>query len=181
MKKIKLTDKTQRVLKAMQEGARVYFHPYIGRFNPRAYYNCERIGTCTREIKKLIKEGLVSEKRKTHSTWDILITDAGKEFECELPEPDDIWSVERAFRAVTVHKYKGFLKGSTFSNADGGTSRATDERSFYTDRESAFKRAISWQKNLLESAKRAVKTEERELERLEEHMQNPEKDKPGYL
>lgn len=39
MKESKLTEKVQRVLKALQEGKYAGYNPYMGRFNPHEYYN----------------------------------------------------------------------------------------------------------------------------------------------
>jgi len=78
---MKLTKKQMEVLKALNDGLRVSFHPYMGRFNPHAHYSAVRIGNCTPTVKALLKRGLVQkvEQAKYSEDHSIALTQAGKD------------------------------------------------------------------------------------------------------
>jgi hypothetical protein len=63
----KLSPLAQELYAAMQKGMVCYFKPYMGQFNPCAYYyrddNAKR---CTRQAQALLKAGLVE---RFDDTW----------------------------------------------------------------------------------------------------------------
>lgn len=72
---MKLTAKQQELLDAMKAGMEVMYHPYMGRFNPQAYYSAwtpsgysgpQVRGRCTVAAKGLLKAGLV---KKIKEDW----------------------------------------------------------------------------------------------------------------
>lgn len=76
---MKLTDKQLALLQAISEGRRCSFHPYMGRFNPRAYYSCPGIGSCTPTAKALLARKLVqrAEQEKYNQGHVLAITEEG--------------------------------------------------------------------------------------------------------
>ena len=180
MKEVKLSDREQRVLKAMQEGNRAMYFPCMGRFNPNEYYNVEKIGNCTREMRKLVKHGFVEEESKGIRGREISLTEKGKNFQCELKEAGNVWVVEFDWN-VEVNKYRGYIKGKTLQMESGGTAKEGNKRKFFNDRNKAFEYAIESQNSNINIAKGKVKWEEEKLKALEEHLKNPSKDNVGYL
>ncbi len=71
---MKLTDKQMELLRAIVAGKRCSFHPYMGRFNPRAYYSCATIGACTPSAKALLTRKLVAKaEQERYSESHVLI------------------------------------------------------------------------------------------------------------
>ena len=77
----KLTPKMVELLKAMRDGQRVYYAPYMGRFNPRAYYRCQAVGQCTKQVEALLARGLIrkANQERYSGRHDVELTDAGRE------------------------------------------------------------------------------------------------------
>lgn len=85
---MKLKPQQIELLKAMQGGARVLFHPYMGRFNPSDYYRCSGIGRCTPAVRVLVRRGLakISSKKEFSRDHEIVLTEAGKAWVVEADE-----------------------------------------------------------------------------------------------
>jgi hypothetical protein len=177
---MKLTQKEQRVIKALQDGKCATYFPYQGRFNPHRYYNVDGVGKCTREMDKLIKLGLVEMINKGLSNHKISLTEEGKKFQCELDEPYDVWVCEKTYKAF-IHRYKGFLKGSNLTLAKGGVVREQDNRKFFLDRGEAFAYALNQQKQAIRIAESKVKQENERILEILKHLEHPEHDTEGYL
>lgn len=177
---MKLNQREQSIIKAMQDGERCLYFPYSGRFNPNEYYHIGGIGKCTREIKKFIKNGLVSNIKKGFGDYVISLTDEGKNFVCDLEEPYDVWVVESGWD-LKVNKYSGFLNKSTLTLANGSTARETSDRKFFLNRDEAFDHAKSLQNSKIRIAKSKVVNEENTLQELQNQYTNPDLDKAGYL
>lgn len=177
---MKLSQREQIVLKAMQDGKRCIYMPYAGRFNPSAYYTIGNIGKCTREITKLIKLRLVGHETLGFNKDNIFLTHEGETFKVELEEPYDVWVVNRDW-GLKVEKYQGFLKNDTLLMSNGSSVRKGKDREFFTDRDEAFERAIGLQEQHVRIAEGKVGIEKTALERMEHHRKNPDLDKAGYL
>lgn len=179
---MKLNQREQMVLKAIQDGERCIYYKYNGRFNPNAYYSIDGAGTCTRETKKLIKFGLIERVEKGFGDGDIIITEAGKNFKCELDEPYDVWVVTReSYRPHTVNKYSGFLNNTILTKSDGSKAREGNDRRFFKDRKEAFDYALELQESTINSLKGKLKWAENGIRTIENHSKNPDLDKAGYL
>lgn len=76
----KLTGRQAALLRAIGGGVRVFFHPYMGRFNPSDYYSAIEIGRCTAQAKALLERGLVSKAnlKPISREHQLEITDAGR-------------------------------------------------------------------------------------------------------
>jgi hypothetical protein len=177
---MKLNQREQTILKAMQEGKICIYIPYYGRHNPNPYYNIGRIGKCTREIRKLIKLGLVKHETIGYNNENIFLTPEGEAFKLDLEEPYDVWVVNSDW-GVKVEKYSGFLKENTLLMANGSSVKKGKDREFFLDRAKAFEYAIELQERHVRMAKAKVNLAEKELEGIQKHMENPEEDKAGYL
>ena len=86
---MKLTSKQSFLLHAIANGERCSFHPYMGRFNPRAYYSCHSVGACTPSAKALLSRGLVQRagQEKYSESHILVLTDAGRDA-AEMPPKD---------------------------------------------------------------------------------------------
>lgn len=84
---MKLTEKQIALLKAIAEGKRCSFHPYMGRFNPRDHYYCQSVGNCTPSAKALLTRGLVvkAEQEKYNRGHILVLTEAGRSFDIGTP------------------------------------------------------------------------------------------------
>lgn len=177
---MKLNQREQTIIKAMQEGGRCIYMPYRGRFNPNPYYDIGHIGKCTREIKKLIKLGLVTHESVGFNRDNVVLTHEGDAFKLELEEPYDVWVVNSNW-GVKVEKDSGFLKDSTLLMADGSSVKNGKDRAFYLNRDEAFEHAFALQKTHIRCAKGKVEMATKALENLEKQKDNPEEDAAGYL
>jgi hypothetical protein len=177
---MKLNQREQTILKAMREGERCLYMPYHGSFNPDPYFTLGHIGKCTREIKKLIKLGLVAMETLGYNNENIFLTPEGEAFKLDLEEPYDVWVVNIDW-GVKVEKYSGFLKEHTLLMANGSSVKKSKDREFFLDRAKAFEYAIELQERHVRTAKEKVNWAEKELEGIQKHMENPEEDKAGYL
>jgi hypothetical protein len=177
---MKLNQREQTIIKAMQDGEKCVYMPYAGRFNPNAYYDIGAIGKCTREITKLIKLGLVEHETSGFNTANIFLTQAGEDFKVELEEPYDVWVIDRGWE-LKVNKYSGFLKNDTLLMANGSSVKKGKDREFFTDRDKAFEYAIALQERAIRIAEGKVGHEKKALENLEKQRENPEEDEAGYL
>ena len=164
----------------MQAGARCIYMPYCGSYNPNPYYDIGHIGKCTREIKKLIKLGLVIHENVGYNRDNVGLTPEGKSFQFDLEEPYDVWVVNSDW-GVKVEKYSGFLKENTLLMVNGSSVKKGKDREFFLDRAKAFEYAIELQERHVRMAKAKVNLAEKELEGIQKHMENPEEDKAGYL
>jgi hypothetical protein len=177
---MKLNQREQTILKAMQEGERCIYMPYRGRLNPHAYFTIGHIGKCTREINKLIKLGLVIHENVGYNRDNVVLTPEGKSFQLDLEEPYDVWVVNSNW-CVKVEKYSGFLKEHTLLMANGSSVKKGKDREFFLDRAKAFEYAIGLQERHVYSAKGKVEMAEKALEGIQKHMENPEEDAARYL
>lgn len=178
---MKLTQRDQRVLKAMQDGGVCIYHPYAGRMNPHEYYSIRgKIDKCTKEIKRLIKFGLVRVTYHGFQKCDVFLTPEGESFKCELEEPYDVWVVVVDYE-VKVYKHSGFLKGETFLTDGGNLIRKGNSKEFFTDRDKAFAYAFKRQMGIINGKETALNLEHAKLEDMKKHLDNPEMDKSGYL
>ena len=177
---MQLNQKEQRVLQEIQQGAFICFNPYMGRFNPHEYYSVDRIGKCTREVRKLLKLGLLDEKSDGYSRKNVFLTEEGKNFKIELDAPYDVWCVVDSF-GIKVNKHLGYLKGNKLSLFRGEDYKETDSRKFFLDREKAFKYAIEQQNRKIKQAEGKVVWAKEELEKIETAKNDPTQDKAGYL
>jgi hypothetical protein len=177
---MKLNQREQTILKAMQEGERCIYMPYSRRFNPHEYFTIGHIGKCTREIRKLIKLGLVIHENVGYNKDNVGLTPEGEAFKLNLEEPYDVWVVNSDW-GVKVEKYSGFLKEHTLLMANGSSAKKSKNREFFLDRAKAFEYAIELQERRVGIAKEKVNWAEKELEGIQKHMENPEEDKAGYL
>jgi hypothetical protein len=171
MKK-KLTDRQMRVLKAIQGGEFCHYHPYMGRFNPHAYYSVGHIGKCTREVEKLIKEGLLKEEG-VGIRCKVYLTEAGKSFVCELDDVDDVWRVN-TYYGCKVDKVRGTLTDTYFMSEVGEKfmlHRNKDEH-FFRTRNKAYNFLIKHHEDKIRSLKGRVKIEEEELEWVKAELKN---------
>ena len=75
-----LTPKMVELLNAMADGKRVYFSPYMGRFNPTAHYRCVGLGQCTKQAYALFERCLVRriKEEKYSGRHDLELTDEGR-------------------------------------------------------------------------------------------------------
>ncbi len=168
---MKLNQREQRILKALQEGEHGYYAPYAGRMNPSAYYSVGRLGKCTREMEKLIKNGLVKRAQKSFSSYDISLTEEGKNFQCELEEPYDVWIVTDSTYNIKVEKESGFLKNKTLTLNKGDVMQEKSGYKFFLNREEAYAHAIKNQKGRINAAKGKMKWEEEKLATIEKQAQ----------
>lgn len=177
---MKLNQREQTILKALQDGKECNYMPYCGRFNPSSHYNVRGIGRCTREITKLIKLGFVIHENKGFNRDKVSLTPNGLAFKTELDEPYDVWVVSRDW-GVKVEKYSGFIKDNTLRMASGSIVRKGDNKEFFSDRGKAFKHAIELQEGKINAAKYKLNKEQEDLEQIKQHEKQPELDKSGYL
>ena len=75
-----LTPRMVELLKAMANGKRVHFSPYMGRFNPTEHYFCNYIGSCTKQANALLIRGLVRRTKvdKYSGRHDLELTFEGR-------------------------------------------------------------------------------------------------------
>jgi hypothetical protein len=60
MSQQKLSKTQQELLDAINGGVRVHYMPYMGNFNPSAYYfRCDTFKRCTAPARALLEKGLV--------------------------------------------------------------------------------------------------------------------------
>jgi len=177
---MKLTQRAKVILKAMQNGARAGYMPYRGRFNPEAYYFIDGVIRCTREMTTLIKHGLVSEERVTHTNYQILLTEEGKNFVSDLEEYYDVWVVDNDF-SLKVNKYSGYINKKSLVLQSGTAAKETYKRTFFTDRGEAFKKAIEIQEHVIKAAQMKVDREKKYLEDIKKHLDDPSLDESGYI
>jgi hypothetical protein len=177
---MKLNQREQTIIKAMQGGERCIYMPYCGRFNSTPYYDVGRIGKCTREIKKLIKLGLVIHENVGYNKDNVCLTPEGESFKLELEEPYDVWVVNSDW-GVKVEKYSGFLNENTLLMANGSSVKKGKDREFFLDRAKAFEYAFALQQRHIRSAEGKVIIEKKALEGLEKQKEHPELDAAGYL
>lgn len=171
-KEIKLTQREEQVLKALQNGEFAMYMPYRGRFNPHPYYSVNTCGKCSREIKKLIKLGFVVIYLKGIDKENIQLTELGKSYKCSAEELPHVWVVDSKF-SVQVRQERGILSGDTFCDDTGYKSKTTDTKRFFTGRDEAYNWAFLKQQNKIQSLKLQIAGRELHLERLRnEYEQN---------
>ena len=173
---MKLNQREQRIIQALQNGEFGYYSPY----NPHEFYLVSNIGKCTREIKKLIKLGLVEEFKKSFLSIEIILTEEGKNFECEFDKPYDIWVVTTDW-GIEVNKYSGFLNKNTLLFTNGASVKKGNDKKFFTNRDEAFAYAIKMQESCIRAAEGKVHLSKERLNDIKKQLENPELDKAGYL
>jgi hypothetical protein len=140
--------------------------PYRGRFNPHAYYDVDTCGRCTQEIKKLISAGFVYHINEGVNKEAIILTDAGKQFKCEVEELIPVWIVTCDQFGVNIQQQKGVLIGNSFKDEDGYTVKKTATRTFFTDRKQAYTFALSEQQARVNMSKKRVESEQANYNKL---------------
>jgi hypothetical protein len=167
-KKIKLGVKANQVLAMLQKGGAAYYHPYMGRFNPREYWDIDGT-TCTREMKKFIELGWV-DVNKTSSVHGrkATINEEGMKHTPDLPEEIDMWVLQQGvFRGLELVHVKGVkITASRVRIKDQGEySIDKQDRQIFFDREEAFTTLIQRLGGKLDMAKRQVKDAQKQLDK----------------
>ncbi len=81
---MKLTKPQQELLDAIKAGGTVNYHPYMGRFNPHAYYSLwmpqgfqgpRHRGRCTAPAKALLKAGLLKKANESFRGHELVLVE----------------------------------------------------------------------------------------------------------
>ena len=172
---MKLNQREQTILKALQDGDRAIYMPYQGRFNPNAYYTVGNVGKCTREMKKFISLGLVDEKPRGFSNVDLTLSELGKNFQCDAVQHYDVWCVENSY-IINVRKFFGSLNKTTFTSAGGSQSKENHTRKYFLNRDDAFQYAIKQQEKNIKIDQSKLGRSMKTWEELQERSKIPNAD-----
>lgn len=171
---MKLTDKQERVLAALQEGKKCSYHPYSGRFNPNRYYYVDSVGKATREVDKLLELGLVEKCDDGYRSHSIKLTEEGKAYQCNHKKPIDVWVVDTGLYRLTIKKDVGYIEKNKFTDIKGYKRVISDSFNVFLDRDSAYQFLINKQKNIINGLKGKIKWEEEILKEFEKQYSKGE-------